>query len=106
MPSSEPVLKRPKDFHECDITESMDSLLDLSSLLKPPKVIGVQFLQKDIDILFCINAVHVGSDGLYFSIKYEDIKYVLNDLLPTHGLLTARNRIPDVVGLNELKRML
>ncbi|KIM61177.1 hypothetical protein SCLCIDRAFT_26000 [Scleroderma citrinum Foug A] len=88
VPSSEPVLKRPKDFHECNITESMDSLLDLSSLPKPPKVIGVQFLQKDIDILFCINAVHMGSDGLYFSIKYEDIK------------------IPDVVGLDKLKRML
>ncbi|KIM65850.1 hypothetical protein SCLCIDRAFT_22405 [Scleroderma citrinum Foug A] len=88
VPSSELVLKRPKDFHECDIMESMDSLLDLSSLPKPPKVIGVQFLQKDIDILFCVNAVHVGLDRLYFSIKYEDIK------------------IPDVVGLDELKRML
>ena len=75
MPSSEPLLKRPKDFCEFDIVEPVDSFLDLPSLLKLSNIIGIRFLQKDIDIVFCINAVHVQPDGLHFSIKYEDIRY-------------------------------
>ena len=78
MPSSELLLQRPKDFRESDTVESVDSFLDLSSLLTLSNITGIRFLQKDIDIVFCINAVHIHPDGLHFSIKYEDIRYVLN----------------------------
>ncbi|KIM56228.1 hypothetical protein SCLCIDRAFT_29767 [Scleroderma citrinum Foug A] len=85
VPRSQPVLERPQDFRECDITESVDSLLDLLSL---PKVIGVQFLLKEADLLFCVNAIHLRLDGFQFSVQYEDI------------------REPDIIGPEELKRML
>lgn len=80
----------------------MDSLLDLSSL---PKVIGIQFLLKEADLLFCVNAIHLHSDGFQFSVQYEDIRYVLYDFLIC-SLFTVHNREPNIVGPEELKRML
>ena len=102
VPRSQPVLERPQDFRECDITESVDSLLDLLSL---PKVIGVKFLLKEADLLFCVNAIHLHSDGFQFSVQYEDIRYVLYDFL-IRSLFTVHNREPDIIGPEELKRML
>jgi len=96
------VLERPQDFCEYDITESTDSLLDLSSL---PQIIGVQFLLKEVDLLFCVNAVHLCSDGFQFSVQYEGIRCVLNDFLICN-LFIAHNREPDVIDPDELKRML
>ena len=68
------MLERPKDFHEYDITESMtDSLIELSSL---QEIIGARFLLKEIDLFFCVDAAHLRSDGLQFSIQYESIRCV------------------------------
>ena len=80
----------------------MDSLLEFSSL---PKILGVQFLLKEVNILFCVAAVHLRSDGFQFSVQYEDIKYVL-DNFPIHNLFITHYREPDVVDTEELKRML
>ena len=102
VPKFGPVLERPKYFQEYDIAESVDSLLNLSSL---PKIIGVKFLLKDIDVLFCIGAIHLHPDGTKFSIHYEDIPYVLNNILIC-GPFTAHNRIPDIVDSEELRKML
>ena len=96
------MLERPKYFQQYDIAESLDSLLSLSSL---PKIIGAQFLLKDIDLLFCIGAIHLRPDGTQFSIHYEDVLYVLNNI-PICGLFTVHNRIPDVVDSEELRKML
>ncbi|KIM51307.1 hypothetical protein SCLCIDRAFT_33541 [Scleroderma citrinum Foug A] len=79
------MLERPQDFCEHDIPESTYSVLDLSSVLK---IIGVQFLLKEMDLLFRVNAAHLRSDGFQFSVQYEGI------------------REPDVVDPKELKRML
>ena len=96
------MLERPKCFQEYDIAGSVESLLNLSSLLK---IIGTQFLLKDVDLLFCIGAIHLRPDGTQFSIHYEDIPYVLNNI-PIYSLFTAHNRIPDIVDLEELRKML
>ena len=96
------MLERPQDFCEHDIPESTYSVLDLSSA---PKIIGVQFLLKEMDLLFRVNATHLCSDGFQFSVQYEGIRCVLNGFL-IRNLFTAHNREPDVVDLKELKRML
>ena len=77
------MLERPKDFHEYDIT--MDPLIELSSL---QEIIGARFLLKEIDLFFSVDAAHLRSDGLQFSIQYESIRCVqwLCDLATAHSL--------------------
>ena len=102
VPKFRLMLERPKCFQKYNIAGSVESLLNLSSLLK---IIGAQFLLKDVDLLFCIGAIHLRPDGTQFSIHYEDIPYVLNNI-PIYSLFTVHNRIPDVVDLEELRKML
>ena len=47
----------------------------------------------------------MSSEGYSFSIQYEDIMYVLNNVFIC-GLFIVHNRVPDTVDLNELKNML